>query len=68
MNLNNVDVEAWALLRCWQWLVWLSSLQGGPLKSTVTGVEMFKKILDYGQVTAGNLGSLGTNFQLFYGL
>lgn len=26
--------------------------QGGPLKSTVTGVEMFKKILDNGQVFA----------------
>ena len=25
-------------------------LQGGPLKTTVTGVEMFKKILDHGQV------------------
>lgn len=26
--------------------------QGPPLKSTVTGVEMFKKILDNGQVKA----------------
>lgn len=25
-------------------------LQGGPFKTTVTGVEMFKKILDHGQV------------------
>ena len=27
------------------------SMQGGPLKTTVTGVEMFKKILDNGQVS-----------------
>jgi hypothetical protein len=27
-----------------------SWLQSGPLKTTVTGVEMFKKILDHGEV------------------
>lgn len=26
-------------------------LQSGPLKTTVTGVEMFKKILDRGEVS-----------------
>lgn len=26
-------------------------VQGGPLKTTVTGVEMFKKILDRGEVS-----------------
>ena len=26
-------------------------VQSGPLKTTVTGVEMFKKILDRGQVS-----------------
>ena len=31
-------------------LMSLFLLQGGPLKSTVTGVEMFKKILDHGEV------------------
>ncbi|KAI8522834.1 hypothetical protein RHMOL_Rhmol13G0027500 [Rhododendron molle] len=30
----------------------LGLMQGAPLKSTVTGVEMFKKILDFGQVIA----------------
>ncbi|KAL2565646.1 hypothetical protein AAZV13_19G119400 [Glycine max] len=29
----------------------LGLMQGGPLKTTVTGVEMFKKILDQGQVS-----------------
>ncbi|KAH9614059.1 hypothetical protein KSS87_017630 [Heliosperma pusillum] len=29
----------------------LGLMQGGPLKTTVTGVEMFKKILDHGEVT-----------------
>lgn len=31
-------------------LMSLLLLQGGPLKTTVTGVEMFKKILDHGEV------------------
>ncbi|KAJ8448762.1 hypothetical protein Cgig2_011383 [Carnegiea gigantea] len=35
----------------------LGLMQGGPLKSTVTGVEMFKKILDYGQA-GDNVGLL----------
>ncbi|KAM3755293.1 hypothetical protein ACB098_02G030100 [Castanea mollissima] len=32
-------------------------MQGGPLKTTVTGVEMFKKILDHGQA-GDNVGLL----------
>ncbi|KAF9618347.1 hypothetical protein IFM89_000982 [Coptis chinensis] len=32
-------------------------MQGGPLKSTVTGVEMFKKILDHGEA-GDNVGLL----------
>ncbi|XP_020587836.1 elongation factor Tu, mitochondrial [Phalaenopsis equestris] len=35
----------------------LGLMQGGPLKTTVTGVEMFKKILDYGQA-GDNVGLL----------
>ncbi|OVA04431.1 Elongation factor [Macleaya cordata] len=35
----------------------LGLMQGGPLKSTVTGVEMFKKILDHGEA-GDNVGLL----------
>ncbi|XP_058197967.1 elongation factor Tu, mitochondrial [Rhododendron vialii] len=35
----------------------LGLMQGAPLKSTVTGVEMFKKILDFGQA-GDNVGLL----------
>ncbi|XP_057956832.1 elongation factor Tu, mitochondrial-like isoform X3 [Malania oleifera] len=35
----------------------LGLMQGGPLKTTVTGVEMFKKILDHGQA-GDNVGLL----------
>ncbi|KAK7266542.1 hypothetical protein RIF29_19190 [Crotalaria pallida] len=35
----------------------LGLMQGGPLKTTVTGVEMFKKILDQGQA-GDNVGLL----------
>ncbi|KAL2896775.1 Elongation factor Tu mitochondrial [Bienertia sinuspersici] len=35
----------------------LGLMQGGPLKTTVTGVEMFKKLLDHGQA-GDNVGLL----------
>uniref|UniRef100_A0A6V7QUM4 Elongation factor Tu n=1 Tax=Ananas comosus var. bracteatus TaxID=296719 RepID=A0A6V7QUM4_ANACO len=35
----------------------LGLMQGGPIKTTVTGVEMFKKILDHGQA-GDNVGLL----------
>lgn len=35
----------------------LGLMQGGPLKTTVTGVEMFKKVQDQGQAS-DNVGIL----------